>query len=263
MDSVALNRSAALLRSEVLAARAHTDALFALVDPPMLHERPIPDRHRLIFYVGHLDAFDWNQLARGVLDLPSFQPSFDRLFEAGIDPPLGQAPADRPSDWPRLDEVRAYVTRTRRRLDEAWDDLPMERVLTALEHRWMHIETLCYLLHELDPAQKRAPAPSPARPRSAAHPAAPSRDPWVAIPVGHRHARAGSRRIRMGQRISAARGRGRRIRARPPQAHERRVPAVRCGRRSRRRTSGASATARCGCAACSTMRPCRSTRRCT
>jgi gamma-glutamyl hercynylcysteine S-oxide synthase len=184
MDSVTLNRSAALLRSEWLAARAHTDALFALVDPPTLYERPIPDRHRLIFYLGHLDAFDWNQLARGVLDLPSFNPSFDCLFEAGIDPPRGQAPADRPSDWPRLDEVRAYVTRARHVLDEAWDELPTERVLTALEHRWMHAETLCYLLHELDPAQKLAPAASPARPQPSARPAAPSRDPWVAIPAG-------------------------------------------------------------------------------
>jgi gamma-glutamyl hercynylcysteine S-oxide synthase len=184
MDSVALNRSAALLRSEFLAARAHTDALFAVVDPPTLYERLIPDRHRLIFYLGHFDAFDWNQLARGVLELPSFHPSFDRLFEAGIDPPPGQAPADRPSDWPRLDEVRAYVTRTRHVLDEAWDDLPTERVLTALEHRWMHAETLCYLLHELHPAQKRAPAAPSAQPQSQARRAAPSREPWAAIPAG-------------------------------------------------------------------------------
>jgi len=184
MDSVALDRPAAQLRAELRAARAHTDALFALVDPPTLYERPIPDRHRLIFYLGHFDAFDWNQLARGVLVLPPFHPSFDRLFEAGIDPPPGQAPGDRPSDWPEIDAVRAYVKRARQVLDEAWDDLPTERVLTALEHRWMHAETLCYLLHELRPSQKRAPAPSPAQPQPPGRASAHGRTPWVAIPAG-------------------------------------------------------------------------------
>jgi len=158
MDALPQERTAARLHREVANARAHTDALFRLVARPSLYERPIPDRHRLVFYVGHFDAFDWNQLGRGVLDLPSFQPSFDRLFEAGIDPAPGQAPADQPSDWPELDEVLAYVARTRALLDEVWDKLPYERVLTALEHRWMHAETLCYLLHEMPPIRKRAPA---------------------------------------------------------------------------------------------------------
>ncbi|HQR19381.1 MAG TPA: SUMF1/EgtB/PvdO family nonheme iron enzyme [Burkholderiaceae bacterium] len=157
MDAVVHRLPTLQLHREVREARAHTDALFALVNDRTLYERPIPDRHRLIFYLGHLDAFDWNQLGRGVLDLPSFQPSFDRLFEAGIDPPPGQAPADLPSDWPALEEVRSYVGRTRQMLDEAWDALPAERVLTALEHRWMHAETLCYLLHELPANLKHAP----------------------------------------------------------------------------------------------------------
>ena len=80
------------LTAELQNARAHTDSLFALIADQTLYERPIPDRHRLIFYVGHLDAFDWNQLARGVCGRPSFDPAFDQLFEAGIDPPPGQAP---------------------------------------------------------------------------------------------------------------------------------------------------------------------------
>ena len=158
MDALTQERTAARLQREVATARAHTDALFRLVARQTLYERPIRDRHRLVFYVGHFDAFDWNQLGRGVLDLPPFHPSFDRLFEAGIDPAPGQAPADQPSDWPELDEVLTYVARTRTLLDEVWDELPSERVLTALEHRWMHAETLCYLLHEMPPSRKRAPA---------------------------------------------------------------------------------------------------------
>ncbi len=43
-------------------ARRRSDALFSLVRPGSLYERPIPERHRIIFYVGHLEAFDWNLL---------------------------------------------------------------------------------------------------------------------------------------------------------------------------------------------------------
>ena len=41
-------------------ARAQSDRLFDLVRPEFLYQRPIPERHRIIFYVGHLEAFDWN-----------------------------------------------------------------------------------------------------------------------------------------------------------------------------------------------------------
>lgn len=144
-------------RQELTRARAHTDALFALVAEETLHTRPIADRHRLIFYLGHLDAFDWNQIARGALDAASFDPAFDRLFEAGIDPAPGKAPQDTASDWPGVVEVRRYVRRARERLDEVWYDAPAERRWVAIEHRWMHAETLCYLLHQLPNSLKRAP----------------------------------------------------------------------------------------------------------
>ena len=47
--------------SQMLAqARSGTDALFGLVRPEAFYERPVPERHRIIFYCGHLEAFDWN-----------------------------------------------------------------------------------------------------------------------------------------------------------------------------------------------------------
>jgi len=176
-DATSARHSA--LRREWHQALVHTDALFALVSHDTLLARPITDRHRLIFYVGHLDAFDWNQLARGVLDVPAFNATFDRLFERGIDPPPGQAPADSPTDWPALAEVRAYVARVRRELDRLWDALPEERLLTALEHRWMHAETLAYLLHALEPECKRAPVRHP--PLATLPPPQPG---WVRISAG-------------------------------------------------------------------------------
>src|SRR5579864_6456045 len=143
-------------------ARRQTDLLFSVVRPSSLYERPIPERHRIIFYIGHLEAFDWNLLHENVLELKSFHPQFDRLFAFGIDPVGGGLPNDQPSDWPALDAVRDYVSRIRKAIDEklANGDLesfsqgregfPLDTLLNvSIEHRLMHVETLAYMLHQL------------------------------------------------------------------------------------------------------------------
>jgi len=140
-------------------ARRESDALFDIVKPEALHDRPIPERHRIIFYIGHLEAFDWNLLRERLLNLPSFHPEFDRLFAFGIDPVSTGLPMDGPSDWPSLAEVRRYVERVRRALDGVLDaamadaqsrEFPPELLLNvAIEHRLMHAETLAYMLHQL------------------------------------------------------------------------------------------------------------------
>jgi len=89
------------LLSRLLDARVETDALFEVVRPEAMYDRPIPERHRIVFYVGHLEAFDWNLLS-GACGLASVDPEFDRLFAFGIDPVGGGLPVDRPGDWPRI-----------------------------------------------------------------------------------------------------------------------------------------------------------------
>jgi iron(II)-dependent oxidoreductase len=142
-------------------ARKQTDKLFALVRPDSLYDRPIPERHRIIFYVGHLEAFDWN-LLRPNMRAESFDPKLDRLFAFGIDPVDGGLPKDQPSDWPAIDDVLAYCRRVREAVDGAKHD--SELLNTAVEHRLMHAETLAYMLHQLplnrkiDEGQALAPA---------------------------------------------------------------------------------------------------------
>jgi gamma-glutamyl hercynylcysteine S-oxide synthase len=136
------------------AARAETDILFDLVRPEALYERPIPERHRMVFYLGHLEAFDWNLIGRYALDLPAFHPSFDHLFAFGIDPPPGQLPADRPADWPSIDEVRDYNRSVREAIDGVLHDVPEQLLHVAAEHRLMHAETFAYILHQLDYVHK-------------------------------------------------------------------------------------------------------------
>ena len=52
------------LRDALGQARARSDALFGLVRPEAFYERPVPQRHRIIFYLGHLEAFDWNLISQ-------------------------------------------------------------------------------------------------------------------------------------------------------------------------------------------------------
>jgi len=142
-------------------SRQRTDSLFAIVKPDSLYDRPIPERHRIIFYIGHLEAFDWNLLHDQVLGLKSFHPDFDRLFAFGIDPVGGGLPADQPSDWPSVAVVQEYVRNIRSSLDgklpdaldsgsSGRDGFPLTTLLNvAIEHRLMHAETLAYMLHQL------------------------------------------------------------------------------------------------------------------
>jgi formylglycine-generating enzyme required for sulfatase activity len=149
-----------------------------LVRPDSLYERPIPERHRIVFYIGHLEAFDWNLIARYALDRPSFHPEFDRLFAFGIDPPPGRLPSDKPSDWPGLAEVVRYNDRVREEVDALLPSVPEQLLHVAIEHRLMHAETLAYILHSLPYDRK---LPPPAAPPGEAEP---PKDAMVDIPAG-------------------------------------------------------------------------------
>lgn len=159
------------LLSRLEDARAQTDRLFAIVKPGSLYERPIPERHRIIFYLGHLEAFDWNLLRDRLAGLSSFNKHFDNLFAFGIDPVDGGLPSDQPGDWPSNTEVVRYNHRLREALDGALKagrplasgatgfdaGFSMDVLLNvAIEHRLMHAETLAYMLHQLPYEQKVA-----------------------------------------------------------------------------------------------------------
>jgi len=159
-------------------ARAESDRLFGIVRRDALYERPIPDRHRIVFYLGHLEAFEGNLLRETVGGMPSFHPAFDRLFAFGIDPVGTALPSDRPEDWPSVDEIQRYNQRLREQIDaRAVADSQLLNV--AIEHRLMHCETLAYMLHRLPLEQKLCTEP---RPKEAA--AAPFRPTMIEIPTG-------------------------------------------------------------------------------
>lgn len=151
-----LNEQVHALRSELSSAREHSDRLFRLISPEGLYERPIAERHRLIFYLGHLDAFDWNLLARRGMSAPAFHAEFDQLFERGIDPAPGEAREDSAGDWPSRNEVEQYDRKTRAWIDSHLEEIDPWLLQMAIEHRHMHAETLAYLLHGLPYNRKMA-----------------------------------------------------------------------------------------------------------
>jgi ergothioneine biosynthesis protein EgtB len=167
-------------------SRLLTDDLFGMVRADALYDRPIPERHRIVFYIGHLEAFDWNLIAGHALGLEPMHKEFDRLFAFGIDPVEGGLPQDKPSDWPRLAEINDYKLSVREKIDNILESYlrsstscwqyPHEVILNvAIEHRLMHAETLAYMLHQLSPERKIAPRSD--------HP---TNSPWPRLPIVHR-----------------------------------------------------------------------------
>lgn len=147
-----------LLR-ELRGARTESDRLFSIIKPGAIYDRPIDARHRIIFYVGHLDGFDSIQICRRGLGIKPIDPELDNLFEAGIDPDSSHLPTDEPSDWPSVKGVQAYVERCRAHVDEHLEQASEELVIMAVEHRMMHLETLAYMFHNLGFEYKSGPAP--------------------------------------------------------------------------------------------------------
>jgi ergothioneine biosynthesis protein EgtB len=138
-----------------------SDALFELVRPDALFARPIALRQPFVFYLGHLPAFAWNQLCRGLLGRPSFEAAFDTLFERGIDPPdVGDYRAETAA-WPAPSRIRQYRDRVRDALlpgaHAAEARGRADVVERVIEHELMHHETLLYMLLQLPHDQKRRP----------------------------------------------------------------------------------------------------------
>jgi len=151
--------------------RKNTDALFEILRADAFYERPIPERHRIIFYLGHLEAFDWNLFRGRDPSLESFAPELDKLFAFGIDPVGGGLPTDKPEEWPAVRRVLDYNRRVRKELDASFERHEFARNSesrasletlshVAIEHRLMHLETLAYLFHQLPHERKNRQAQS-------------------------------------------------------------------------------------------------------
>jgi gamma-glutamyl hercynylcysteine S-oxide synthase len=162
------------LHSRLREARFETDRLFGLLRGDAIFSRPVPDRPRLIFYLGHLEAFDWALLCRDGLDMKAFDREFDSMFAGDFNAIAGRGSFDdKASDWPSPAAIRVYGRRVRGALDNALESCAfggrvvhptahdVGAVELAIEHRLMIAEQLAALIHHLpSSAKSRGPLPS-------------------------------------------------------------------------------------------------------
>jgi ergothioneine biosynthesis protein EgtB len=151
-------------------ARVRTDEMLHLVRPEALYDHPIPEWHQPVFYLGHFEAFDWNLIGREALGLEPFSPKLDELFRFGVLPSTVKPKVYPPSEWPRVEEIQRYNRQARTKVDECLRTVSLRQpphpylqdgyaFQLAIEHRWMHVETMAYVLHAL-PYDRKAPRPS-------------------------------------------------------------------------------------------------------
>ena len=139
-------------------AREQMDALFRLVRPGSLYKRPIAERHRIIFYLGHVDAFDWNligALCARRAGIPRGVRPAVRLRHRSAARRIAQRSAHRLARACR----RCSATSSARAkiIDELLAEVPEQLLHVAIEHRLMHAETFTYILHQLAYDEKIAP----------------------------------------------------------------------------------------------------------
>ena len=165
-SSTSIDRAEAV--SRFLRMRERSRRLFDLLAPEAYYSQPIALRHPIAFYEGHLSAFSFNTLIKRALGQHGIDERLERLFARGIDPDHVAASTGAPQ-WPRRDEILAFVDEADRRVLDALRTAPIEQpghplldrgeaVYAILEHEAMHQETLLYMWHQLPYGQKRRPA---------------------------------------------------------------------------------------------------------
>jgi iron(II)-dependent oxidoreductase len=151
--------------------RRRSADLFDMVSPQAYASRPIPLRHPVRFYEGHIPAFSFITLAKDAVGQASVDDQMERLFYRGIDPASAAAAANSaPAQWPERADVQALAAR--------WDAAVLEimrkadadpasvsprvkeAIYTILEHEPMHHETLLYMYQRIPLTEKRRPAGS-------------------------------------------------------------------------------------------------------
>ncbi|MBI2834318.1 MAG: ergothioneine biosynthesis protein EgtB [Acidobacteria bacterium] len=178
--------------------RRRSRALFDMLAPDVYYSRPIPLRHPIVFYEGHLPAFSVNTLLKKGLGHEGIDAELERLFARGIDPADERAAAGKArATWPDRARVRAYGDAADAAVIDALTNADLahatrpalvggEAIFTAIEHELMHQETLLYIWHQVPHSSKHPVADDllPAGPVSWSSPNGRRPRQTVRIPAG-------------------------------------------------------------------------------
>jgi gamma-glutamyl hercynylcysteine S-oxide synthase len=133
------------------AGRARSKRIFDIPKPDHYYDRPIKLRNPIVFYEGHLPAFNVNTLIKRGLGRNGVDDDYELLFERGIDPD-DEGGVKSPTDfWPARAKVQAYGAAADQLIENALfnDDIAADFVFTLIEHEFMHQETLLYMMHNM------------------------------------------------------------------------------------------------------------------
>lgn len=131
----------------------------------LLMKKPIPLRHIILFYLGHIPAFLDIHLTKYFGFAPCEPAYYHVLFERGIDPNVADptkithshsvVPTSE-SDWPKVEEIVGFQQNVRARVEGIYKDYvdtkgkmtrKLARTLALMfEHEAMHMETLVYIV---------------------------------------------------------------------------------------------------------------------
>lgn len=169
--------------------RSRRQQLFAMLSDAVYVSRPIPLRNPLVFYEGHMCAFNYRALLREGLGAAALDEPLETLFARGIDPHEDStqvnARGNQADRWPARATVQAFCHRCDQAVEHALstldgsDERLVEAACRMLEHEAMHHETLMYQWLQIPHADKQAPADY--RPQRGG--AAP-RQEMVSVPAG-------------------------------------------------------------------------------
>ena len=164
LDNVVVDRQQAVLKYR--ANRDRTNRLFSLLHPDAYYAKPIPLRHPVVFYEGHIPAFAINSFLKKGLGHSGLDAALEHLFARGIDPPDRIAETRSETQlWPSREIVHNYVQDAENEILRVLETATIESdvnlvlhrgqgVFTMLEHEVMHQETLLYMWHRFEPDQK-------------------------------------------------------------------------------------------------------------
>ena len=153
--------------------RERTGTIFDLLESNAYYTQPIALRHPIVFYEGHLPAFNVNTFIKRGLGQRGVDERLERLFARGIDPDDEQVNGQAALLWPTRGEVEKYADAADRLVRGALETQPLalpghpvldraEGIFTFLEHEALHQETLLYMWHRLPLDMKRRPGSLPA-----------------------------------------------------------------------------------------------------
>ncbi|GAD93761.1 hypothetical protein FG01683.1 [Paecilomyces variotii No. 5] len=128
-----------------------------MIPKEALHEKPIPLRNPLIFYLGHIPTFEDIHIARATREPPTEPEYYQQIFERGIDPDVEDPTnchdhSETPDTWPELHEILEYREKVCKRITALYEsgracsDRTIGRALwIGFEHEGLHLETFLWM----------------------------------------------------------------------------------------------------------------------